>query len=465
MHLSDLSKSTYFRFGFLLTAAFLTAYLIAGSVAFSTINADLDKNIQQTTELIAERLEDEYQEQGANALIKSVQSRTDEVETEDEFYWLGTKSGTMVAGSPLVSPLKFESGAIKGDRVRNLAGQFLKNEDSFRFHIAVRELGNYKLIVAVSYEEAVEIRNSVIVSFALATGLMILLAVVSAFHLARQGQKRLNSIASTMDLVSSGNMSARIPLEERHDDLTQLSTQINDALDKLEKTVHGIRQVSIDIAHDLRTPINRLSIHLEKLYDDAAGNLQLENKIDAANADVKQIANTFDALLRIAQIEAGARKARFEKVSLFEIANSLLEAFVPVAEENNQRIILSSGVIDDAHVLGDRDLLLQLYANLIENAVRHCPEHTIIEIAVGKTTNEVWMSVKDNGPGIPENERQFVLERFYRLDKSRHTKGSGLGLALVKSICELHGASLSLEGANSGLIVLVTFPILDNGGR
>jgi signal transduction histidine kinase len=241
------------------------------------------------------------------------------------------------------------------------------------------------------------------------------------------------------------------------DDLDRLSTRINDALAQLETTVEGIRQVSVDIAHDLRTPISRLGIRLEELLAEARGQPALSQRLETASAEIRQITATFDSLLRIAQIEAGARKSRFQPVALPDIGASLYEAYLPVAEERQQRLEFKIATAAPALVHGDRDLLTQLFANLIENALKHCAAGASIRLEVGSRDGLICMSVADNGPGIPAGERRNVTRRFYRLDKSRQSPGSGLGLALVKAISDLHGAALTLDDNGPGLVVKLTF--------
>lgn len=433
-----------------LTAAFLAAYAVAGFVAFRTINADLEKRVVQAVELTAESFEDRYELAGREALIAAVEARAATLDSEDEVLWLGTPDGRRLAGIALPAPASLVSGDVMG--------AVIAGDRDDRYRVAVRDLGKLRLIAALSYEEADEIGTGVLAAFGWVTGFIVVLSLVSAAILARRGQRRLDAIAATLRAVSLGTMSARVPVTGGGDDLDRLSSGINEAIEQLEGTVDGIRQVSTDIAHDLRTPINRLAILLERARDAAEGNPDMESRIDAASRQASGITATFDALLRIAQIEAGARKARFAPLSLPEIAAVLYDAYAPVAEEKGQRLVLGPAPKVAAPVHGDRDLLTQLFANLIENAIRHAPRGVTIRIDTGAGLQGVWMSVADNGPGIPEAERQKVLKRFYRLDKSRHTPGSGLGLALVRAIADLHGAVLGLDDNEPGLMARLTFP-------
>lgn len=449
MRLTDFTRSTYTRFAALLTAAFLASYLVAGWIAFQSINSDLDGRVLQATELTAERFEDIYEAQGRAALIAAVSNRAAADDPDDQFYWLGESDETRLAGVNLPLPIALTPGIANG------ADLGVDDDDSYR--LAVRQFGDLKLIVGRSNEETDEIGNAIFTAFGLATAISLLIAASIAALLARNGQIRVEQIADTLSKTAQGDMSVRVPHKGSRDDLGRLGAQINQALGQLERTVEGIRQVSADIAHDLRTPINRLGIALEQMGDNLSGNPDLEVKLDAARGQVGQITATFDALLRIAQIEAGARKSRFGAVPLDAIAVGLHEAYLPVAEEAGQSLTLSQPTGGTTLVLGDKDLLTQLFANLIENAIRHCPCGAAINLETGSGLQGVWFSVSDNGPGIEPAERARVLKRFYRLDKSRSTAGSGLGLAMVKAISDLHGADLELDDNGPGLSVRVRF--------
>jgi signal transduction histidine kinase len=261
-----------------------------------------------------------------------------------------------------------------------------------------------------------------------------------------------------MDDVSNGRLDARIPLLGNGDDIDGVSAQVNAALERLAALVDGMRQVSADIAHELKTPLNRLQMILEAAADKTARGEAVAGELAEAREESLQINETFDALLRIAQIEAGARKARFVELDLNGVVESIGEIYADVADDDGKS--LSSAPLQGAPCLvhGDRDLLTQLFANLVENALRHCPEGTTIRLSVKRQADRILAEVADNGPGIPAQEREMVFQRLYRLDASRTTPGSGLGLSLVRAIADLHGATIALEDREPGLGVIVSFP-------
>jgi signal transduction histidine kinase len=453
VRLTEYSRSTYFRFAVLLAATFLLAYALAAWVALRVISADLDSRVEQAAELTAERLEDAFERGGEEELVRAIETRSASADPDDEVYWLGRDDGEMIAGRPVNAPLSLMPGNVGGSEINADIGD--------RYRIATRDIGDTRLIVAFSFEEPDAILHSVIGAFALASLTSFLIAGMVGTFVAQRAQGRLTRIADTLRRVARGDMKARVPHVSARDDLGRLSLAVNDGLEQLENTVDGIRQVSTDIAHDLRTPINRLEITLERMRDVTHDTAALNGLADDANAQAKQIATTFDALLRIAEIEAGARKSRFQAVSLSEIAERLHEAYTPVAEEAGMTFDIIRSPQSGDLVLGDRYLLTQLFANLIENAIRHCPTNSTIQIETGTGLNGVWINVRDNGPGIAKDERDRVLRRFYRVEKSRTTPGSGLGLALVKAISDLHGARLSLDDNMPGLRVRLDFAPFD----
>jgi signal transduction histidine kinase len=450
---ADLLQSSAFRFAVALTAVFVAAYTCAGLVAFQAISADLDEQVAEAVELTAEAFADRYRSDGKEGLVAAVTAHAVRVEPDDELIWLGDGAGEVLAGRPLLDGMSLATG--------DATGAALAADEHDRYRLAVRDLGDLRLVVARSYEDSDDIRESVLGAFAWATLLILLIAGVSGLLLAVRGQKRIKAITSTLQAVSHGEMTARVPASDSGDDLDRLSLSINDALSQLETTVDGIRQVTNDIAHDLRTPLTRLGISLERAQEDADGAV-VRTQLEAASAEVRRLTGTFDALLSIAQIEAGAGKSRFTTVELHEIATSLHETYQPIAGEREQSLLLDWMPKTEALVHGDRELLTQLYANLIENAIRHCPPCSSIRIAAESGAEGVWMGVEDDGPGIPEHVREKALQRFYRLEKARNTPGTGLGLALVKAIADLHGAVLTLSDNAPGLSVGLMFPRAPN---
>jgi signal transduction histidine kinase len=319
-------------------------------------------------------------------------------------------------------------------------------------------VGADRLVVGQSFAETDRLETIAFMSFGWATALIVTLAIGGGVWLASRAQRRLDGIARTMVEVSLGDLTSRIPLQGNGDDIDVVSGQINRAIDRLSGLVEGMRQVSSDIAHDLKTPLNRLKMIIEDALSRDERGLPVANSLIEARLESDQINATFEALLRISQIEAGARKERFRPVDLVRIMSSVAEIYAGVAEDSHQSLEFVTQLSQSLGVVGDSELLTQLLVNLVENAINHCPAGTRIVMSLSDQEHSLCASVADDGPGIPETERTLVFRRLYRLDKSRTTPGNGLGLSLVKAIADLHSASISMTDNEPGLRVAIAFP-------
>ena len=267
--------------------------------------------------------------------------------------------------------------------------------------------------------------------------------------------RRVEAVGAASRAIMAGDLGARIPVGRRGDEFDRLAAQLNAMLDRIGELVEDVRQVTNDVAHDLRTPLARLRQRLETARRKAASVADYEAAADAAIAETDAVLATFTAMLRIAQIEAGTRRAGFAPVDLSGLLAGLAETYAAVAEDRGQslRAAVEPGVV----VTGDKELLAQLFANLIENALTHTPPGSRIEVALARDGGGPVATVADDGPGVPAAMRERVLKRFVRLEASRSTPGSGLGLASVAAIARLHGLGLGLADDRPGLRVTLRF--------
>lgn len=286
-------------------------------------------------------------------------------------------------------------------------------------------------------------------------------AVLGGLLLGRRFMARVDAITQTCERVISGRLNERIPVRGRGDEWDRLARAINEMLDRISMLLENLKQVSSDVAHDLRTPLTRLRNRLEDARGKPAYPKDHSAVISRAIEDTDQILAMFSAVLRISQVEAGTRAQSFATVGLSDLLERVCELYVPVAEDSRHSFSrnLSSGV----YIRGDEELLTQLFINLIENAIRHTPPGTTIALTLETSGNEVLVSVSDDGPGVPADDRDKVLRRFYRGSASRSSEGHGLGLSLVAAIAQLHGAKLELRDAQPGLRVDLTFRREDAG--
>jgi signal transduction histidine kinase len=266
-----------------------------------------------------------------------------------------------------------------------------------------------------------------------------------------RAQRRLKVLRRAAARIMAGHLAERLPVRARGDDLDQLVHIVNRMLDELETLVRDIRAVGDDIAHDLRTPLTWVRARLERGRQYATTLNELGGTVDEAIAGIDQALDVVVALLRIAEIEHGRRYAGFGQVALSEIAEEVAELYAPIAEDRGLRLDLRTASVRT--VEGDRDLLFEAVANLVDNAVKFTPSGGAVQIQVADAADGPVIRIADTGPGIPPRERHNVFRRFYRSDKSRHTNGVGLGLNLVAAVVNLHGFVLTLGDDAPGCVV------------
>jgi len=282
------------------------------------------------------------------------------------------------------------------------------------------------------------------------------IAVVCGLFLGRRFMARVDAVTQTCERVIGGRLEERIPLRGRDDEWDRLARAINEMLDRISALLENLKQVSSDVAHDLRTPLTHLRNRLEAARTSPADVQHYAAVISHAIDDTDQLLSMFSALLRISQVEAGTRAQTFATLCLMDLLEKVYQLYLPVAEDS--RHVLSREFKGPAWVRGDEELLIQMFSNLIENAIYHAPEGSQIRIGLEVSDDGAKAAVIDDGPGIPEEERGKVLRRFYRMSSSRSKQGHhGLGLALVAAIAQLHGAQLKLSDAGPGLRVDIEF--------
>ena len=287
-------------------------------------------------------------------------------------------------------------------------------------------------------------------------GASFFLALILSLILGRQILRRMETISRTAGNIMEGDLSQRIPFSDRNDEFDTLAKQLNSMLDRIQFLIRGMRDVTDNIAHELRSPLTRLLGRLEvTLLEDRNGE-EYRQALRQSIADAEGLIRTFNALLSIAQAEAGNHRDRRQPVDLTVLVQDLAELYEPAAEERQQQLQLSLNAC--ASVSGSRDLLAQAIGNLLENAIKYTHPGGVIQLSVAPDKGACMVKVEDNGPGIPASQREQVLERFVRLEDSVHSTGNGLGLSLVRAVAILHAAELRLDDAYPGLMVTLRFP-------
>ena len=317
--------------------------------------------------------------------------------------------------------------------------------------------GGGQLFVAQDTESLEELREAIINTFLWGGGITVGLALLGGLATSWRFLSRIERINTAAQRIMDGAFGERVPLRRGSDEFDRLAGNLNRMLDRIEVLIDNQKRVTSDIAHDLRTPLTRLRQDLDEARSKSTTVQDYGAVIESAIGDTDDILRTFGALLRIAEIESGEQKSGFVAVPLSDLLQRLAETYAPVAEDSGHRLVteIEPGIV----MRGDKSLLTQLFANLCENAIRHTPPGTEITFGLRKGARELLGEVTDNGPGVPAGERARVFRPFYRLDESRSTPGSGLGLALVAAIARLHGASIALEDASPGARFQVRIPV------
>ncbi|WP_272005540.1 sensor histidine kinase [Roseovarius sp. ZX-A-9] len=322
------------------------------------------------------------------------------------------------------------------------------------YWIRFDQIGPYTLIQGTGDHVIAEVMEALSIALVAGYILVISAGLIIGTSVGIRTERRIRRIMETLENVSRGALADRIPAAQRGtDDLSRVSGAVNATLDQLQALLESQKQIATDIAHDLRTPLQRLRQRLERMIEGRSDDEDLQ----AALAETENLIETFKALLRIAQIESGTQHEHFVPLDLATIVRDVTEIYQPVAEDEGQ-VLITSVPRNPVQIQGDPALLGQLLANLIENAIRHCPPGATFHVTLENGSNNAVLSIADDGPGIPADEAEKVFRRFYRIDKSRTFEGHGLGLPLVKAICRLHDARIALSDNAPGLKVCVTFP-------
>ncbi|MBK5939663.1 two-component sensor histidine kinase [Halochromatium roseum] len=405
-------------------------------------------------------LAEQYRRRGLAGLSTVIAERIARDPQGASIYLLTAPSGNPIIGNldswPQVAP---DAGGWVRFRARQSLGEGEDVDIEHETRAKVFRLrGDLRLLVGRDVRELTAIRQLILDAMTWGLAITVGLALLGGWLMGASIARRLDVVNQVSREIMQGNLSRRVPSAGTGDDFDQLAENLNQMLERIEALMLSIRQVSDNIAHDLRTPLTRLRNRLELLH---GGDLcdEARNEVEVAIADADELLSAFNALLRIARIEAGSRRAAFADLDPLPLLQDVAELYEPLAAESLQTIQVE-GVTENSpcRLHADRDLLFQAIANLVDNAIKHSPNGGQIRLRAECSETRVELSVTDDGPGIPPELRDKVLQRFFRIDESRAAPGHGLGLSLVQAVAQLHGAALSLEDAAPGLRVRLRLP-------
>ncbi|MDA3919121.1 MAG: HAMP domain-containing sensor histidine kinase [Salinisphaera sp.] len=457
MRLNRLARSSAFRSGLAYAALFTLSAVILFAIVYWQTAGTMKNQVHHAIDNELQMLLGEYRDDGLSGLQNAIDDRLESGSARTRY--LLVRHGRVLAGDlPKQVAVLGWSQARRPDRPGDSIGTGATDDDGVPIIArGVRLAHGGVLVVAQDAGQLADLRNRLAYALGWGLALTLLLGAAGGAFMGSAALRRVESINRVARRVIDGELSQRMPVGKRNDEFDHLAMHLNRMLDQIEQLMNGMRQVSSDIAHDLRTPLGRLRQGLDTARTQAGSAAEHRAAIDHAIFQTDQILDTFAALLRIAQIESGSRRARFADFDLSVLADTLAETYTAVAEESQH--ILSCRVEPALHIRGDRELMTQAVANLIENALTHTPAGTPIELTLASVGQSAVISVTDSGPGIPSNAVEKVTQRFYRLEASRSTPGSGLGLSLVAAIAELHGTLLILEDNAPGLRASLLLPL------
>jgi signal transduction histidine kinase len=445
-------RSAGFRLALLHTLVFVVSVAAIGFTAEALVTHALKEQARQRVEgEAAERVAD-FEEHGTEIFRKHVDADVAKGAGRLHFAVIG-QDGRRLAGEQLLAraAASVPSGAHPAASEITISGP-----DTML--VAKRSLPDgTSILVADDLTSVEEVEDVVSGAFSIVLAFSTALGLAWGLLLSGLFLRRVDAVTRTADAIIAGDLTRRIARTGSGDDFDRLAATLNTMLDRIAHLMENLHQVSNDIAHDLRTPLSRLRQNLEDLRVHPEVGADHASAVDRAIAEADTLLATFAALLRIAQIEAGARRSAFGPVDLTEIVETVCEAYGPEAEEGGRSIV--PGIERAVVVEGDRDLLMQLFANLIENALGHTPEGTAIMVSLKAASAGPIAEIADDGPGIPTESREQVFQRFFRLERSRTAPGNGLGLSTVAAIVDLHRAHVSLTDNRPGLRVAIRFKV------
>ena len=444
-------RSAGVRFGVIYAGLFgISALALAVFLWWSTAGV-LERQTNAAINADSQGLAERYSGNGMVALIETIDQRLAGNVDDDAIYLLTDPSFHRLAGN-----LERWPGEVTMDREWS---ELKISRAGIRGLARVRQFeldGGYHLLIGRDIEARSQMRRLLTDAMLWSAMIAIVLGAVGAWAVRRLFGMTIADVSATAAAISAGDLTRRVRVTGHGDEFDDLAETINDMLDRIARLMDGVRQVSNAIAHDLRTPIARARARLEDAATHARDEVDLRAAIDRAQADLDGVTAVFQALLRIAEIEAGARRSAFAPFDLAPVLSDLADFYGAVAEEQGSALVASIG--DALPTFGDREMIQQAVANLLDNAVKFSPAGAEVVITARTDARGTCIAVADRGPGIPEADRARATDRFFRGEAARTTPGSGLGLALVQAVAHLHGGALLLEDNQPGLRAVLDLP-------
>ena len=447
----ELLRRTPFRLALLCALLFSAACALGAVVTVALVAAQLSTRLDALVNERWRSVASEYRDGDAETFAALVDAHVRAADPRRSVYLLLGEDGRTLAGNAVIGFGRLGLFTVEG---------------LVAYRVRGARIGPLSLWVGIGEEDSNDVVALVLRSLVRAILGAILLTVGVGLLLARRSARRLAALDGALRAIADGRLDTRLPLSARADDIDAIAAAFNRTVEELERSLRALEQAGTDIAHDLKTPIARLGASLEMAQASAERGESPERELAAAREDADALGRIVDALLRIARLERGERRAAFAPVDIPALLDILAEDYAPLAEEAGIALrrtdapLESPGPSGAGVVEGDAASLNQLFANLLENALKHGSSGAAVELRVLRDGDArlLHVEIADDGPGIPPAERENVFRRLYRLERSRSTPGNGLGLSLAAAIVRLHGGTIALGDNAPGLVVRVSLP-------
>ncbi len=400
-----------------------------------------------------------YAGKGKTALVNNLRARGAIITPENHRYILYVSEDR----NTVVGDLKaWPADAIPDDVVRNiwvedsLIPHAMEDRDGYWPGIATRLPDGSLLLIAQSVRQAEDLQEFILSTLLITLFAIVGLSLVLGWRLGRQILTRIDAVIATSRKILAGKLNQRVPLSGKQDEFDELAEHLNAMLDHINRLIKGMHQVTDNVAHDLRRPLSRLRNRLDVILLEPRTTREYRLALEDTREDIDEVLKTFNALLEIAQAEAGEFRGTMAILDLSKLATELVDMYADTFSQNAQT--LTADIAPGQRIVGNRQLLAQLISNVLENAHKYAGQGASIRLSVAPSSAAVVLAVCDTGPGIPTSQLKAVTQRFVRLDAARSTPGNGLGLSLVKAVAELHQAQCLLKDNHPGLCIELRFP-------
>ncbi|MDF3981656.1 sensor histidine kinase [Luteibacter sahnii] len=455
MSLTDFRHSMVFRMAAGYVALLLLSVTLIAGVFYVGTAGLLRKNIDEQLRSRERQLVQEQRQHGMGGLVASIHELlTDDQDSDTEIYLLLDAAGHRIIGNLTTWPAQavatdgFHQGEL--ERLQRPASALL---------LTHRFTGGETLVVGRDVQDVRMLEHRIMMAFVVGGLLAVLLSAGGALLFRSQLQRQLKAIHRTTTEVAAGRLGQRIAIGRSRDEFAIVAHDVNTMLDEIERLMDNARQVSNAIAHDLRTPLGRIRVRLEQALRSPERDVRLPDDAQRAIDDVDGLISVLGKMLHIAEAESGVRRRSFERLSIVGLFDDMIDLYQPAAEQ--QAMALRAEVQGTPEAMGDRQLLAGVLANLLDNALKYAGEGANITLRAVAAGDWVRLSVRDDGPGVPEAVLARATERFFRADASRHQKGNGLGLSIVAAVVSMHRGRLTLENGHPGLCVTIELPSPD----